>query len=169
MSFPDGPDTEGNRRRFRMIEWFQKHPERVRLAIQGDPVAQYELGQHLLHNYKSYDPTTGCQIMVKVNNRFETPKATPDEMAQAVMWFRKAADQGFIEALFSLGNCYSSGDGVAKDSVEAYAYWNIISEVDEYGRANRNNLARYKPEIVARGEQRTKELLKEYDAKWPAE
>ena len=169
MSFPDGPDTAGNRRRHWMKEWLKKHPERVLLAIQGDPVAQCELGRHLLYNYKSYDPVSGYQIVVKVNDQFESPKATPDEMAQGVTWLRKAADQGYVEALFTLGNCYSSGEGVAKDNVEAYAYWNIVSEVDDCGRANRDNLAKYRPEIVASGEERTKELLKEYDAKWPAE
>jgi len=169
MSFPDGPDVEGNRKRHRMIEWHKKHPYRVQLAIKGDPVAQYELGQHLLGNYKSYDPTSGNQIAVIVNNQIEFPKATADEMAQGVAWLHKSADQGFVEALFALGNCYSAGEGVAKDQIEAYAYYNIISEVDDYGRYNRDNLAKYKPEIVACGEQRTRELLKEYDAKWPAE
>ena len=169
MSSADGPDCKGNRERYFMVEWLKKHPERVRLAIQGDPVAQFELGQHLVYNYKSYNPETGRQVLVKVNDKYERPKATSDEMAEGVMWFRKSADQGYVEALLGLGNCYSSGEGVAKDSVEAYAYWNIVSEVDECGRANRDMLAKYKPEIVARGEQRTIELLKEYDAKWPKE
>jgi len=38
--------------------------------------------------------------------------------AEAVKWFRKAAEQNFAEAQCNLGRCYARGNGLAKDEVE---------------------------------------------------
>jgi hypothetical protein len=43
-------------------------------------------------------------------------------MAQAVTWYRKAADKGDAGAQGSLGLLYSVGMGVQQDYIEAY-YW----------------------------------------------
>jgi len=37
----------------------------------------------------------------------------PQDYAEAVRWYRKAADQGIAEAQFSLGIAYANGVGVA--------------------------------------------------------
>jgi TPR repeat protein len=154
MPFPDSPDVEGNRRRAFMKDWLEKHPQRVQLANQGDAVAQCEMGRHLFF---------------KMGNQSGSASVSYDEKVEAVKWYRKAADQGYVDALFDLGNCYNFGDGVPKDCVEAYAYMSLIIDVHQYARSSRDNLARYLPEIVARGEHRAKELLKEYDVKWPSD
>ena len=39
----------------------------------------------------------------------------PQDYAQAVHWFRKAAEQGHAEAQDSLGRCYEHGHGVPQD------------------------------------------------------
>ena len=41
------------------------------------------------------------------------------EYAEAVKWFRKAADMGEPNAQYNLGLCYATGDGVEKDMAEA--------------------------------------------------
>jgi TPR repeat protein len=43
-------------------------------------------------------------------------------MAQAAVWYRKAAEQGDVTAQASLGVLYSIGQGIPHDDVEAY-YW----------------------------------------------
>ena len=40
-------------------------------------------------------------------------------MVEAVKWFRKAAEQGVVEAQCNLGICYGIGEGVSKDMGEA--------------------------------------------------
>lgn len=42
---------------------------------------------------------------------------------EAVVWFRKAADQDCSEAFYELGVCYENGEGVEKDLDEAIAWY----------------------------------------------
>ena len=44
-------------------------------------------------------------------------------MAEAVKWYRKAAEKGEAGAMFSLGNCYVNGEGVEKDEKEAEKWY----------------------------------------------
>ena len=41
----------------------------------------------------------------------------------ALFCFRKAAEQNYADAQYILGVCYDSGEGVAKDEIEAYKWW----------------------------------------------
>ena len=86
--------------------------------------------------------------------------------AAGVKWYRKAAEQGHTEAQFSLGVCYGKGRGVAKDEIEAYAYYNLAGITDEDARNNltllENKMSR---DEVAAAQKRTKELQKEIEAK----
>jgi TPR repeat protein len=47
--------------------------------------------------------------------------------AEAVHWFRKAADQGFDRAQYKLGLMYSYGQGVMADDSEAYAWLSLAA------------------------------------------
>ena len=53
---------------------------------------------------------------------YHSGKSVPQDYAEAVQWFRKAADQGFAEAQVNLGNAYHEGTGVPQDYSEA-ARW----------------------------------------------
>jgi TPR repeat protein len=44
------------------------------------------------------------------------------------MWFRKAADQGYIGSQRMLGMCYANGWGVAKDQAEAVSWYRKAAE-----------------------------------------
>jgi TPR repeat protein len=68
-------------------------------AEAGDAASQYELG--LL---------------------YAIGQGVPKDDAQAVKWYRKAAEQNLPQAQYELGLRYSNGNGVAKDSAEA-AKW----------------------------------------------
>jgi uncharacterized protein len=46
--------------------------------------------------------------------------------AEAVKWYRKAAEQNNSAAQCNLGAQYGSGEGVAKDYVEAYR-WRLLA------------------------------------------
>src|ERR1019366_5826939 len=45
------------------------------------------------------------------------------DKAEAVKWYRKAAEQNDTDAQYNLGVCYLQGEGVAKDYLEAYKWF----------------------------------------------
>jgi hypothetical protein len=48
--------------------------------------------------------------------------------AEAVRWYRAAADQGFAEAQASLGFMYVNGKGVAQDYAEAMRWFRLAAD-----------------------------------------
>ena len=59
------------------------------------------------------------------------------DYAEAVKWYRLAADQGYARAQFFLGIMYDEGNGVLQDYVEAHKWYNIASA---NGHENAGNL-----------------------------
>ena len=47
----------------------------------------------------------------------------PQDNAEAVKWWHKAAEQGHAGAQLSLGTMYNLGLGVAKNTAEAIKWW----------------------------------------------
>nr|WP_315592483.1 tetratricopeptide repeat protein [uncultured Cupriavidus sp.] len=48
--------------------------------------------------------------------------------AQAVRWFKVAADGGVAQAMFMLANAYREGEGVARDDARAVAWYEAAAE-----------------------------------------
>ena len=78
-------------------------------ADKGDAKAQYELGRAF------FSGTLGV---------------AKDE-AEAVKWFRKAAEQNVADAQFSLGVCYANGRGVAEDDAESVKWFRKAAEQND--------------------------------------
>ena len=57
-------------------------------------------------------------------------EGVPSDYAEAAKWYRKAADQGDIEAQNELGSLYGTGQGVPKDYVEAYRWFELAASRD---------------------------------------
>jgi S1-C subfamily serine protease len=54
---------------------------------------------------------------------YDNGRGVPKDSAEAVKWYRKAAEQGFAPAQVDLGAMYHNGDGVLKDSAEAVKWF----------------------------------------------
>ena len=52
----------------------------------------------------------------------------PKNEAEAVKWYRKAAEQGHADAQFDLGYCYKEGEGVTQDYSEAVKWYRKAAE-----------------------------------------
>lgn len=52
----------------------------------------------------------------------------PTDDDQAAYWFRKAAEQGYPEAQYALGNLYAEGRGVPQDDTEAVRWFREAAE-----------------------------------------
>jgi TPR repeat protein len=63
----------------------------------------------------------------KLNESFiegvDKASKNPLHEAEAVNWYRKAAEQGYAKAQSNLGNMYSNGYGVPKDETAAYMWF----------------------------------------------
>jgi TPR repeat protein len=51
----------------------------------------------------------------------------PQDDAEAVRWYRLAADQGFANAQYELGIKYDEGQGVPQDDVQAHMWFNLAA------------------------------------------
>ena len=67
----------------------------------------------------------------------------------AVKWYRKAAEQGLIEAQFSLGTVYESGAGGPRDLVQAYRWYSLSAESVPPGET-RGRLTKHRDRISKR-------------------
>jgi len=89
----------------------------------------------------------------------------PKDIIEALKWFRKSAEQGDANGQYYLGNCYDFGEGVIKDQVEAYAYYNLSGITYELARMRRDELEKnLTPSQIEAGIKRAKEIQKEIDA-----
>lgn len=90
----------------------------------------------------------------------------PEDDAEAVKWYRQAADQGHADAQFTLGDMYLKGaEGVPQDFVEAYAWFNVAaasgdSDVATKAASARNRVAnRLTPSQIVEAQRRSHELF----------
>ena len=52
----------------------------------------------------------------------------PEDDAEAVRWYRLAAEQGYAAAQYILGFIYAEGRGVPKDDVKAVRWYRLAAE-----------------------------------------
>ena len=80
-------------------------------ATQGEAWAQFNLG-----------------IM------YANGRGVPENDAEAVKWFRKAADQGYVKAQYHLGIMYANGRGVPENDAEAVKWYRKAADGVSYRR-----------------------------------
>jgi hypothetical protein len=51
--------------------------------------------------------------------------AMSGNIVEAVKWWHRAAEQGCIDAQISLGCAYSNGEGIPKDYIQAYMWFDL--------------------------------------------
>jgi uncharacterized protein len=71
----------------------------------GDPVDKYSLGK-----------------------KFRDGDAVPQNLTNAVIWFRKSAEAGYAKAQYHLGIAFQDGEGGRKDLVEAVRWYTKAAE-----------------------------------------
>ena len=55
--------------------------------------------------------------------RYDTGEGVPQDYAEAVRWYRLAADQRHANVQINLGNRYANGEGVPQDYVQAHTWY----------------------------------------------
>ena len=75
------------------------------LAEDGNELAQFELG-----------------------HMYENGRGVTQDYAEAMKWYRLAADQGYAKAQNNLGYMYRRGEGVSQDNAEAVKWYRLAAE-----------------------------------------
>ena len=63
--------------------------------------------------------TKTLEKLLRIGRCYETGDGVGKDLAEAVKWYRMAADEGHVQAAFELSKCYTFGFGVRKNSVTA--------------------------------------------------
>ena len=66
-----------------------------------------------------------------LENMYATGRGVPEDDAEAVRWYRLAAEQGYAGAQNNLGIMYATGRGVPEDDAEAVRWYRMAAEQGE--------------------------------------
>lgn len=77
-------------------------------------------------------------------------KGVPQDYAEAIKWFRKAAKQGDAGAKYNLGVAYGAGVGVPQDYAEAVKWYRKAAEQGDAKAQNNLGAMYFKGEGVPR-------------------
>ncbi len=85
----------------------------------------------------------------------------PEDDAEAVKWYGKAAEQGNAGAQCLLGVMYANGEGVLEDYVRAYSWYNLAAaQGTKPAIENKDNLRkRMTAEQIAEAQKLSAELF----------
>lgn len=84
----------------------------------------------------------------------------PGSSKESFAKYRISAEQGNAIGQMYLGDCYAGGNGVIKDEVEAYAYYNLAGISIPYAKVQLAKLeARLSRAEISAGQVRSRELL----------
>jgi len=130
------------------------------LAAQGDDVAQFDLG--VMYNKGWGVPRDYVQAAKWY--RLAAAQGNPEakynlgilyddshRYAEAVKWYREAADQGLGDAQFNLGLLYAKGQGVPRNDIQAYMWFELSAAQGDQSAVNIRDATaqRMTPEQIA--------------------
>lgn len=72
--------------------------------------------------------TDDAKTQFHLGTLYETGKSVPQDYAQAVLWYSKAAEQNLAIAQYRLGVLYANGVGVPLDKAQAAAWFHKAAE-----------------------------------------
>ena len=79
---------------------------------------------------------------------YHAGQGVPQDYAQAVKWYRKAAEQGYAKAQNNLGVMYRIGQGVPQDYAQAHMWFTLAASTSPPGE-NRDKAVKNR-DIVAK-------------------
>ncbi len=71
-----------------------------------------------------------------IGDLYANGRGVPQDYAQAMAWYRKAADQGNAVAQYNVGSLYERGQGVPQDIAQALAWYRKAADQDETDAVN---------------------------------
>jgi hypothetical protein len=81
-----------------------------------------------IYTPKERSATDDAETQFHLGTLYETGKSVPQDYAQAVLWYRKAAEQNLAIAQYRLGVLYANGVGVPLDKAQSAAWFQKAAE-----------------------------------------
>jgi TPR repeat protein len=82
---------------------------------------------------------------------YDDGDGVPQDYAEALKWYRKAADQGNASAQFNLGKMYDNGQGVPQDYVQAHLWLNLAaSQFSASEKEKRDHAIKYRNLVTSK-------------------
>ena len=90
---------------------------------------------------------------------YDHGQGVPQDYAEAVKWYRLAADQGYAVAQYNLGFMYADGQGVPQDYVQSHMWFNLAAaQSDANAVQNRDIIAaKMTPDQIAEAQRLARE------------
>ncbi len=98
-------------------------------------------------------------------------RGVPQDDAEAIRWYRLAAEQGYAAGQRNLGVAYTTGRGVRQDNVAAYTWFSLAASaasgnfLDDYVNSRDRAAERLNPDQLAEAQR----LAREWGAPHPRE
>jgi TPR repeat protein len=127
------------------VQWCRKAADQGNAQAQFLLGSMYEEGLAVQHESGILPPTLtndhvnaadfhqDALIDGVLSNLPQQAKNRQADLGEAAKWYRKAADQGFADAGFRLGNMYDSGEAMPQDYVEAVKWYRKAAEQGHQG------------------------------------
>ena len=104
-----------------------------KLAEQGNPESQFELGQmyqevkknynEAVHWYKKAAEQGHAGAQYCLGDMYKKGRGVKKDDMKAATWWKKSAEQGNSKGQHAIGLCYCKGEGVVKDFLEGYKWY----------------------------------------------
>ena len=101
---------------YKLIEWREKKSRESAL---------YDKNALTFYETKALAEKGDSEAQQNLGNMYNTGNGVPENDAESVKWYRKAADQGHADAQSILGLMYVRGAGIPENSIRAYAWWSM--------------------------------------------
>ena len=111
-----------------------------KVAEEGDPTAQYELGimyqngEGVPQNYskavkwfRKAAKQGDSNAQYRLGLKYSVGHGVPQDYSEAAKWFYKSAEQGNTGAQLSLARMYDRGNGVQQNDISAYMWSNLAA------------------------------------------
>ena len=128
----------------------------VQLAAQ-----QTKADQKPIEEVKAKAETGDAKSQVELGRRYDKGAGVAKDHAEAAKWYRKAAEQNYVDAQFNLGMCYEEADAGTEDWAEVYKWLSLAARQGHEGAKKFMTVLESKlmtPEQIAQGQKRAREF-----------
>jgi hypothetical protein len=94
--------------------------------------ANYHVGMHLLHQSAAHGGLAMAQ-MALADNYYEGIGGKEPDYSEALRWYRQAANQNYVDAVYKLGTIYYTGRGATVNPREAAVFFRKGAELGHEG------------------------------------